>query len=444
VKQTPKASGALRRGPFGFCLLVALGGCDDCEDHHAQVVDARARDATIEAAAPPPPAPIRGKPSPAAPDQMITLASLEAADSAADAAGWGRVFVARWQRALISGAPEELLGALAAADAMLKIDDRVAAYHVTRAEALLGLRRTADAAAEQKTAIDLGARGLGVDIVGAHLDWAAGHYGATMDVMRAAGGPNASVALAVVQLGWVENETGNLDDSDRAYERAEDMLRPDELLVLAGIYQQRGLARLERGRLDDAESFLRASLARAPEHSLAATRLVEVLARQDKRDAAFAVVEPLALAARDPSLLAAASRVAPATKSAALRARARARFEELLGKTPDLMWLPAAEAFLEWNDAKRAVALLSKETEARPTARSFEALARAQLAAGDTAAARIAIERALHSPLRLARIDWTAARVYARVGEAGKSGELAARARKLDPSLPSSAPGRGE
>lgn len=439
----------MKQRPLLF-LLLALAGCDDCDHDERPRSDASSADVVVREAAAAPVAsvapPLRNVPRPP-PEKKITYASL--ADVSADpppsaeATEWFHVVVMRRQRAFISGAPEDLLAIAAATETLVKLDDRLAANHVTRAESLVSLGKNADAQKEIARAIELGARGAGVDLVSAKIDWQAGRYGPAIDRVRATAA-SSNLAAAYLRLGVLEHQLGDVEASDRAFERAEDLLEPDKELELAEIYFHHGVARLERGRLDEAAAYLRAALARVPEHAASAARLAEVLDKKNARADAFAVAEPLLEGARDPALLAIAARVAPPAKSGALKTRARARFEELLAKTPDVVYLSAAEAFLEWNDAKRAAALLTKEIEARPTALAFEALARAQLATGDTASAKVAIERALHSPYRLARIDWTAARVYSRLGESGKSNELAARARKSDPTLPSSVPGRGE
>ncbi len=436
----------MKRTVVVFALAAGFVGCEGCEDRSAPrlaAAEAGARDASPPPVPSPPPLPpIRGKPRAwAAGERTITLASLEE-DAGAEAE---RVVAMRTARARISGAPEELAIALGAATAWALAEPRVAERHIVRASVLLDLRRTTDAEAERKTAGDLGAASAAFARVAARLDWDAGHYGPAMDRFRLLGGKPDALPIALADLGWLEGEVGNLDDSERAFERAEDALSADDALLLAEIEIARARIRLEHGKAEEAEAFLRVAIARAPEHTRAHALLADALAAQGKRDDAFASLEPLLEKTRDPSLLAIAAHHAPAARAAQLRARAQKRFDEIYAKEPDAVQLDAAEFALDAGDAKRARTLLDKETAVRPTARSFEALARAQLALGDATGARASIEHALHSPLRCARIDATASRVFAKLGDTGKAGELAARARRLDPTVsPSSAPGRGD
>jgi hypothetical protein len=222
----------------------------------------------------------------------------------------------------------------------------------------------------------------------------------------------------------LEHEAGDAAASDRAFEAAEELCRDKDPLPLAEVHVAHGFARLDAGRPDEARVYFDEALARVPGHTGAVRGVADALARTSKQADALARLEPHAAQTKDHELLALHARLLPAVA----RPRAKARLEQLLAKLPEVATGASARFFVEV-DAKRAVTLAAKDVEASPTPAALLTLARAQLAAGDAAAARTAIESALRAPVASARIDWTAARVYSRVGEGGKAGELSARAR---------------
>src|SRR5262249_41151999 len=84
---------------------------------------------------------------------------------------------------------------------------------------------------------------------------------------------------------------------------------------------------------------------------------------------------------------------------------------------------------------KRALELLRKNVALRPNSASYVALARAELAAGEVAAARSSIDHALAMPVRAASLYRTASLVYRREGDAKAADAFAERARKLNPRI---------
>jgi hypothetical protein len=69
----------------------------------------------------------------------------------------------------------------------------------------------------------------------------------------------------------------------------------------------------------------------------------------------------------------------------------------------------------------------------RPNAIAFAALAEARLAVNNLSGAREAIDRALATPIRSSTISWTAARVFAALGDRNRATALAEDACTLNP-----------
>ena len=123
-----------------------------------------------------------------------------------------------------------------------------------------------------------------------------------------------------------------------------------------------------------------------------------------------------------------------------LDTKARARYEALVAKYPEAMFWHAAEFFLKTGDPKRAASLLQKNVALRPNGQSYAALARAELASGDIAKARSAVDTALATPIRSASLFWTASEVYRRSGLVPQADEFRSRALAMNPHVAEDAP----
>jgi hypothetical protein len=437
-----------------LALAVALGGsltaCEDCGGGGASVAPGPPSDAGRSAAvfrlvaldaallrprdaaasyAPPRTAPrtdLVTRPTPAAMDALATaLAKASGAELAR----------ARVTHAGVVGDLEDLPLALAAIDAAIAADARVAIHHVERAAILTELRRFGDARAAVLRAKELGASPADVDLATADLDWSAGLYGPAADTIRRVAEESPS-NKSLLRRARLEHETGNDVEAERLLDAAEDRAADGEPFPLADVYAQRGFLELDVGKPDDAKTWFEASLARVPDGTRALRGLAVALDRLGRRADAVAKLEPIAATTKDHELLAALARMSPLPT---VRARANARFDVLLAKVPEAAYGPAAAFYLDF-DAKRAVSLAQKVVATSPTADNQVLLARAELAAHDAQAARAAIDPALHAPAVSAGIEWTGARVYSRLGDSARASELAARARRRNPRIESEQP----
>jgi tetratricopeptide (TPR) repeat protein len=315
---------------------------------------------------------------------------------------------------------------------VIAADTRIAIHTITRARLLLELGRIDEASQGLIVARQRGGLAAAIDAVQADVDWAMARYPQAAEAIRRLAKEAPSVAT-LTRRGRLEHAMGDPIEGDRAFDGAEDHAAGDAL-ALAEVYAWRGAAKLDAGKPEEARPWFDAALARVPSHTRAIRGLAEALDRFGDRKGAIAKLEAVGQA-KDHALLALLAHLSPAA-----RPKAKARLTELGARTPEAVLAPAAAFALDTGEPKRAVELAARAVRTSPSAANHVLLARAQLEAGDAQAARVAIETALRAPLSSARTDWTAARVYARLGEAGKADELAARARRRDSRIESTEP----
>lgn len=287
----------------------------------------------------------------------------------------------------------------------------------SRADQEQSLHRFGAAEADLRHASQLGATRTAA--LQADLDWNAGRYAEAIPAIRAArvAHPTTGTWIREAQL---EHELGNEHAADIAYEKAEDAVTDTGPLVVAHLNVQRGMQKLDTGRLDEAIAFFRAAVERMPDWVTANEHLAEALAMAGKDDEALRIYERVVGLSDDPEFAHALAELnakrGRASEAKALTDKARARYEVLLAKYPEAMYWHASEFFLAVGDAPRAVDLLTKNVALRPNSTSLVALASAKLAAHQDA--RAEIDRALAMPPVSARLFWTASKVYAGKPEA--------------------------
>jgi hypothetical protein len=83
---------------------------------------------------------------------------------------------------------------------------------------------------------------------------------------------------------------------------------------------------------------------------------------------------------------------------------------------------------------------MEKDVTLRPNVAGFLPLAPPQHATGDAAGAKKTIDRALATPVKTAKLFWTAARVYDSSGDTRAAEDFRAKARAIDPRIEQQSP----
>jgi tetratricopeptide (TPR) repeat protein len=311
--------------------------------------------------------------------------------------------------------------------------------YLERASRQTALHRFKEAKADVEEARKKGASADAIAAVQAELDWNAGNYDPATVYFRAmrTKGANYGTLLreAILNL-----ELGKYEDADRGFEAAEDLVTDTSPFPVAHLDMLRGIQKQKQGQFAAAVAFFREAVRRLPQHVGASEHLAETLHFMRKDDEATKLYEEITKTSNDPEFmaqLASLYRAQNKTKEAdALRAKALARYDELIKKYPEAMYWHGSEFFLgEGKNPKRAVELLKKNLDLRPNATSQTALAKALLANGQATEAKDLVDKALASPLGDATIPWVAAAVYQKLGDDPKSKTLAARAKAINPQI---------
>ena len=306
-----------------------------------------------------------------------------------------------------------------------------------RAEQEQSLHRFKDARLDLQRALAAGADATRVADMETELDWNDGRYEATIPRIREARRlrPSTSTWIREAQL---EHDLGHEDLADAAFEAAEDMIHDTNPLIVAHLNVQRGIQKVQTGKLDLAIAFFHEAKARVPTHVAAAEHLAETLGMAGRHDESAALYEKVVAMSDDPefahALAAEYALIGGREKeTAALEAKAHAGYERLVAKYPEAMYWHASEYYLATKDAPRALVLLKRNLELRPGSPSYVALARAELANDHVPAAKAAIDKALAMPLVSADLFWTASRVYRAAGDAPSADTFRARAERIHP-----------
>lgn len=316
-------------------------------------------------------------------------------------------------------------------------DPKNAELLVDRADQQQALHRFSLARADLVRARALGANAIRVDAVEQELDWNDGQYAKAIHAIGQATARRRN-SPTVAREARLYSDLGEQDQADRAFAEAEELIRDTSPLPVAWLNVQRGMHMFRTGRITEAEVFFRAAVDRLPSYVMAKEHLAEALHFLGKDLEAIAIYEEIIARSSDPEFkgaLAALYAAHDRTKEAdALRFQATADYDRLLERYPEAMYWHAAEFFLaEGHDPKKAMSLLQRNVSIRPNSDSYIALARAELANGIVDAARISIEHALEMPIRSGQLFWTAARVYRKLGDDGRSTHFAARALIYNP-----------
>jgi tetratricopeptide (TPR) repeat protein len=445
----------MKRLNCSLIVVLVLSGCH--EDEKAPQPAASAAPSTAAQPVPPAtPAPLRGKPRTqaelATTSAEIYLGNLDGQVDAMDkivkrdpksTAKLGMLSGAHYVRGKHRGDLDEIQQAIDITSSAIKLEPGSAPIYIARADQEQSLHRFPEARADIEKAKTLGATGEDVAAVVQELDWNDGKYDAAIAAIRAASTRKSLYTLA--REAQLHHDLGEQDAADREFEEAEDLLRDTSPIPLAWINVQRGLHKMKTGKFEDAILFYREAVARIPSFVMANEHLAEALHLVGKDDEAIAIYEDVTKRSPDPEFMGALAALyrekGKAKEADALKAKATARYGELLAKYPQAMYWHASEFFMsEGANPKKALELLTKNLALRPNSVSYVALARAQLANKDPKSAQASIDKALAMPIKSAELYWTAARVYASVGDPAKASDFSAKAKAFNPLIEKTEP----
>jgi tetratricopeptide (TPR) repeat protein len=313
--------------------------------------------------------------------------------------------------------------------------------YLTRAEQEQSLHRFKEARADLEKAKKLGAAKERVLDAETELDWNDGKYESAMAAIRRARRERPSTASWMREAQLLQDLGGTQDEIDNAFERAEDLITDTGPLGLAHLNLQRGIQRVQVGKLEEACTFFRESIARMPTYVAGLEHLAETLHMMGKDQEATKLYEDVVKLSDDPefahALAVLRDLAGKKDEAKALQAKAHAGYAALLLKYPEAMYWHASEFYLAEKEPKKALALLEKNLILRPNSGSYVALAHAQLVNGIADDAKKSIDRALAMPVVSARLFWVGAEIYAKKGDAAKAQELRDKAVAMNPHIAS-------
>ncbi|WP_327118550.1 tetratricopeptide repeat protein [Nocardia sp. NBC_01730] len=264
---------------------------------------------------------------------------------------------------------------------------------IARARARATFHRFTDALGDLDEARRLGADPAVVDAEHAAILQAVGRYDEALTFMREAVKRRADFA-SVAALASLCAESGDVATAEHLFDESRDHYRGVSPIPLAQLYFRRAKMWLAQGNLPLGHSWLSAAHRRLPAYAPAQGHLAEVEAALGETDSAIARLHPLTISSDDPDYPAQLARilseVGRVEEAHEWRARAAARYNELVARHPEAFADHAAEFWLDAGaNPHRALRLAKRNLEVRQTPRAHELLARATRAvdgarAGDT------------------------------------------------------------
>jgi tetratricopeptide (TPR) repeat protein len=245
---------------------------------------------------------------------------------------------------------------------------------VARARMRGHFHRFASALTDLDTAAALGGDGVDLDGERAAIYQALGRYDEALAVRRLAVDGHADFS-ALAALAGIHGERGEMDEAERWFRAATRCYRATSPFPLARLELQRGRLWMEHDDLRRARGWCDAAVRRLPAYVPAQGHLAELDAALGEMAAAVARLRPLALASDDPDYATQLARVlrnAGQTQEAwTWRAKAQARYDELLARHHDAFADHAAEFWLTvGGDRARALSLARQNLALRQTPRA--------------------------------------------------------------------------
>ena len=261
---------------------------------------------------------------------------------------------------------------------------------IVRARARSIFHRFTDALRDLDEARRRGADPATVDTERAAMFQAVGRYTDALTIMSEAKKRRADFA-AVAAMASLYAERGDIDMAEHHFDESLARYRGVSPIPLAQLHFQRAKMWLAQGNLPRGRSLLGAALRRLPAYAPAQGHLAEVEASLGETDSAIARLRPLTISSDDPDYAAQLARIlsdiGPTQEARGWRARAAARYDELVARHPEAFADHAAEFWLDAGaDPHRALALARRNLEVRQTPRAHELFSRATGAVDDARA----------------------------------------------------------
>jgi tetratricopeptide (TPR) repeat protein len=279
----------------------------------------------------------------------------------------GRITDYEWAAALAEQLTQD---ATADGDALLARARTRAAFH-----------RFTYALTELDEAQRLGAEVTLVDAERAAIFQATGRYEQALTIYSEAVERRADFN-SLGDLATLYAERGEITAAECLFSESRERYRGVAPIPLAQLDLKRAQTWIAQGDLGRARTWLDAAVRRFPAYAPAQGHLAEVEAALGETDSAIARLLALTISSDDPDYAAQLARVLGEAgrleEAGAWRARAAARYDELVGRHLEAFADHAAEFWLEAGaDPHRARWFAEKNHEVRPTRRSHELVARA-------------------------------------------------------------------
>jgi len=295
-----------------------------------------------------------------------------------------RLLEAYEQRAFFFGRIADYEAALALAERWVKEQPQAPEAYLARARARADLHLFEEALADVTRAETLGGKQGVAKLVLAEIAEATGDldraHAVREEADRALPGPVSAARLARSFA-----ERGQSDQALALFAETKRRMTSSSAWQLALVLFQEGMVRERLGQTAEARALYEEAHARLPVFAAAASHLAALQAQAGEKERALATLAAIHPLSDDPELLAQRSELAG---DAALVARARARYLELLAAHPAAYAAQAARFFLgAGKEPARALALARQNLAVRKTADAYQLAVEAALAAGDEGAA---------------------------------------------------------
>ena len=229
------------------------------------------------------------------------------------------------------------------------------------------------ALADLDSAAALGGDHGDLDAERAAIHQALGRYDEALAIRRVAVEGHADFT-ALAALAGIYGERGEMGEADRCFVAATRRYRSSSPFPLAILEFQRGKLWMQHDDLNLARAWCDAAVLRLPAYVPAQGHLAELDAALGETAAAIARLRPLALASDDPAYAMQLARILgddETEEAQTWRAKAEARYEELLARHRDAFAGHAAEFWLTiGGDPERALSLARESLSLRQTPRA--------------------------------------------------------------------------
>jgi tetratricopeptide (TPR) repeat protein len=245
----------------------------------------------------------------------------------------------------------------------------------------------------------------------------------------------------LVRLANLDVELGNFAEANRGFEDAEKRANGLDPSYEAWLQVQRAIRHEESGELDLASARIDRALALDPKNVLAQQHHAQLLAWTGHPDEAGKIYRPLIEKTDNPEFMSKLALLLEASpdgtaEAARLVDQARVRYKADLAAFPEALWQHDGTFLLDHGiEPAEALDVLKKDAAARPAVADWIPLAWAQLANADVAGAQTTMKSALATPVKSARLFWTAAAVSESAGMKEDAAKFRKQALAIDPKV---------